>query len=98
MGLKSKKLNDNQSYKKSLQQAIDCSVPFTDDIFKSVDGSIFKERSFLSEVNATGKILWKRPGEIVKDPHLIYREKVSPVMHLTFLYVKLVSFPLCVYH
>lgn len=76
MGLKSKKLYEDQSYKKSLQQAIDCAVPFTDDIFRAAEASIFRERSFLSSVEATGKIVWKRPGEIDKDAHLIYREKV----------------------
>ena len=85
MGLKTKKLNDNQSYKKSLQNAIDCSVPFTDDVFKASDNSIFKERSFLSEVSATGKITWKRPGEITSDPHLIYREKVSKFFYIQFI-------------
>lgn len=77
MGLKSKKLYEDQSYKKSLQQAIDCTVPFNDDIFRAADSSIFKERSFLCSVEATGKIVWKRPLEIDKDAHLVYREKVS---------------------
>lgn len=89
MGLKSKKLNDNQSYKKSLQNAIDCAVPFTDDVFKASENSLFKERSFLAEVNATGKIVWKRPGEITKDPHLVYREKVRTI--ICYYFAKLVS-------
>ena len=74
MGLKSKKFA-KQSYKKCLQEAIDTGVPFLDQEFKSTDSSVFSDRRFLSD-SGVSRIVWKRPLELVRDPHLLFKEKV----------------------
>ena len=74
MGLKSHKFT-KQSYKKCLQESIDTGVPFVDQEFKAADSSLFAERRFLSEAGIS-RVVWKRPLQLVRDPHLLYREKV----------------------
>lgn len=88
MGLKSKKLT-KQSYRKLLQESIDTGVPFSDQEFKAVDSSLFGDRNFLSDVGV-GRVVWKRPLELVRDPHLLFREKVSH----SSLTLRLTIFPL----
>lgn len=80
MGLKSKKLT-KQSYRKLLQESIDTGVPFSDQEFKAADSSLFADRRFLSDVGV-GRVVWKRPLELVRDPHLLFRDKVSLVLLL----------------
>lgn len=74
MGQKNRRLTD-QSYKKSLQQSIDTSVPFIDMEFKGDDSSVFTDRNFLNDINVA-KVVWKRPRELTDDPHLLFRSKV----------------------
>lgn len=74
MGLKSKKFA-KQSYKKLLQESVDTGVPFNDQVFKAEDASVFSDRKFLADYGIS-RITWKRPAELTRDPHLIYREKV----------------------
>lgn len=74
MGLKSKKFT-KQSYKKCLQESIDTGVPFVDQEFKAADSSLFSDRRFLSDAGVS-RVVWKRPLQLVRDPHLLFREKV----------------------
>lgn len=74
MGLKSKKFT-KQSYKKCLQESIDTGVPFLDHEFKADDSSLFADRRFLIDAGLS-RVVWKRPLQLVRDPHLLFREKV----------------------
>jgi hypothetical protein len=74
MGLKSKKFR-KQSYKLLLKESIDTGVPFSDQEFKAEDSAVFYDRKFLTDIGVS-RISWKRPLELTRDPHLIYREKV----------------------
>jgi len=74
LGPKTKQFS-KQSYRQLLQESIDTGVAFSDQEFKAVDTSVFSDRKFLSDVGAS-RVVWKRPSELTRDPHLIYREKV----------------------
>jgi len=66
-----------QSYKKLLKASNDVGLPFTDDLFKCEDKSVAITSQYKTSLDV-GRILWKRPKEIVDIPHFLYREKLGP--------------------
>lgn len=74
MRVKSKKFG-KQSYKLLLKESIDTGVPFSDQDFKAEDSAVFYDRKYLTDIGVS-RITWKRPLELTRDPHLIYKEKV----------------------
>jgi hypothetical protein len=73
-----------QSYKKLLKESNDVGLPFTDDLFKCEDKSVAITSQYKNQLDV-GRIVWKRPKEIVDIPHFLYREKLGPAQQIEFV-------------
>ena len=79
-----KKRFRKQSFKKLLKESTDVGLPFSDQTFKCEDKSVAITSQFRTQLDV-GRIIWKRPKDIVDIPHLLYREKLGPAQEVEFV-------------
>ncbi|CAG2121369.1 unnamed protein product, partial [Medioppia subpectinata] len=66
------------------KESTDVGLPFSDLVFKAEDKSVAVTSQYRTQLDV-GRIVWKRPKELVDLPNLLYAEKLGPAADVEFV-------------